>query len=168
MARLKSGQIAAGVAAKSSRLSASVENLVAAVSKAAAHPEKYAEIRCHLATYRDLANWEDKALGICAMAQNTLRKNIETVCEGGLAGFERLRERALGRARENNKPKSSGTDYRVLVNHLVEFNAQYLDLLERVTNLGGTNPKIASTVRSHLKLFPNARNGLVLSTEKGR
>jgi hypothetical protein len=123
------------------------------------------------ASQQSLATWASAEQGVHPMAVNTLRRYISTLYPGGAPAFERDRlalMRRLGErpAKEGTKDALQRGNHQLqeanqsLVNSVLEFSAQYLDLLKRTTELAKNHASVADELDGHLRAFPHAYRGL--------
>lgn len=132
-------------------------------------------LRQAFASQRHLAKWDDATLGVRPMALNTLRRYVNELYPGAVAAFEADRLTLLRRldtkpAREGSKAALQQSnldlrgDYQVLVNHVLEFSAQYLDLLQRAADLASSHAFLTDEIKNHLRSYPSAYKGFRVIT----
>ena len=96
----------------------------------------------YFASYRVLCTWNNEDLDITSMSENTLRKHINNLYQGGISSFEYDRQKLLIAANSTVSKPGSKEAYKQEVkrlcveghdvaNHILMFSAQYLDLLKR-------------------------------------
>jgi hypothetical protein len=170
MPRLKSGELAPSVQALTAAKRRSVEGRISALAAAldATEPPS-AQLIDRFRTLDSIAQWKDTAADIAPMSVNTLKAHINSVYPGGLFEFQRARQRLLSLA---EPPAPSGglqgqlrrlrAEHQILMNSVITFSAQYLDLLRRAQDLSKTHRFLQTELRSHARLFPNAHMRLQL------
>ncbi len=174
MSRLKPGEVAPSVAARQGLKIKSVKQLIATFREALEKPQEIpAEVLEAFRSYRRLAHWKCIKRKIEPMAENTLRKHLEALYEGGLINFERDRLRLLEDASKYQIRSGTKMAYKqasdnlqvenqILVNQILQFSAQYLDLLETISDLSPSHPALNNALKAHVKRYPNAFRGLQL------
>jgi hypothetical protein len=120
-------------------------------------------------TFERIAGWKDVAAGIVPMSVNTLKSHINAAYPGGLSEFQRARQRLISRAQPSSASgglreqlRRLRAEHQTLMNSVVAFSAQYLDLLRRAEDLAKTHKFLQTELRSHARLFPEARMRLQL------
>jgi len=179
---LTPGDIAPGIAKKSDMKLACTRRIIdILICSLKSETEVSEEILESFRSYRRLSKWQDKNLGIAPMAENTLRKNLEILFPGGLRGFEESRQKLFKKALSQSVKPGTKTAYQqtasklreenqVLVNHIFQFSAQYLDLFEKAVDTAQAHKFLQEEIKSHIRAYPNAYRGLrvVRESKNGR
>ncbi|EAU55996.1 hypothetical protein [Mariprofundus ferrooxydans] len=178
MPKLKPGEIAPGVAAISQKKQASVRNLLKVLQKALSTPKDTPQTTLDaMSGYRALCKWKDTDLGITPMSEATLRKYIKKFYKGGLPSFEKDRQKILIRSvsaiakpgtRDAYKQtcKNVHDEDQVITNHILQFSNQYLDLLEKTSEISRSHKFLQDTLKAHTLAYPSAFRGLRVITDE--
>ena len=170
MPKLLPGEIAPSIAAISNRKIDSVRNILQVLEKALSgspsdHPMELDAFK----SYRQLCKWKSKKRGIMPMAEATLRKHIDAVYRGGIRAFERDRQKLLEMMRPtkqqsktsaNNVMEELKKENKVLANHILMFSAQYLDLLEKASEISQSHHLLKDALKKHSTAYPGSFRGL--------
>ena len=171
MPHLKAGELAPGIQALTAAKRRSVERVIAALDSALQQPDSTppAQLVDRFRTFARLAKWNDPAVGIVPMSVNTLKAHINTVYPGGISEFQRARQRLISRTESmaargglREELRRLRVEHQMLINSVVTFSAQYLDLLRRAEDLAKTHKFLQAELRSHTRLYPNSHKRLQL------
>lgn len=171
MPRLIEGQTAPGIATKQARRKQIVQHVIYALEESLAAPREVAATTLNaFRSYRKLAHWTDTDRDIAPIAENTLRKYLDELYPGGVRAFEQARRKLLERAKRVVVASGTKASYQqsnrelkdenqILTNHILQFSSQYLDLLERTSNLADAHAFLQDYLKAHQRAYPNARHG---------
>lgn len=168
---LRPGETAPGIAKKQAAKRAVCRAIITVLDEALASPHKApADVLAAFASYRKLSRWQDLTRGIKPMSENTLRKHLLELYSGGLKGFEQARMRLLREA--SAQPVKPGTkaaykqsagdldaENQQLVNQILEFSDQYLDLLQTARDLATAHRFLQAELKAHTDKYPKAYQG---------
>ena len=172
MPRLIEGEIAQGIAAKQARRKEIVKNIINALEESLANPSQAGVKTLHaFGSYRKLASWTDSDLDIASMAENTLRKYLEEIYPGGISAFDQARQKLLKISKETVSTPGTKAAYKqshealknenqILTNRILQFSAQYLDLLEKTSSMAKAHSFLQDFLKAHHGAYPNAHQGL--------
>ena len=172
MPRLNEGEIAPGIALKQAKSREIVKKIITILQKNLMESRKISDkILKVFGSYRKLAAWSDAGSKITPIAENTLRKYLDELYPGGINAFEQARKKLLKKANTTlacagNKAsyKKSGEklkeENQILINHILQFSAQYLDLLEKTSNMAKAHIFLQNHLKAHCNAYPNAPHGL--------
>lgn len=175
MPRLKEGETAKGIAIKQARRKAIVKNIIDALEESLANPSLAGVNTLYaFGSYRKLANWTDSNRDISPLAENTLRKYLEELYPGGIRAFDRARQKLL-KAKEKASTPGTKAAYKqshealknenqILTNHILQFSAQYLDLLEKTSSMAKAHSFLQDFLKAHHGTYPNTHQGLRVVT----
>jgi len=176
MARLTEGEVAQGIATKQARRKEIVMYIINALDEIMANPSQPdMKILKAFSSYRKLANWTDSERDISPIAENTLRKYLEEFYPGGIGTFERKRQELLKKV--NKKVSTPGTkeaykqsqetlkrENQILTNSILEFSAQYLDVIEKTSSMAKAHSFLQDFLKSHHDAYPNSSLGFRVIT----
>lgn len=179
MPRLNVGQTAVSITKIQKSKEAIISSIVAVLQESLKAPSSVTEeIRDAFKSERRLARWHCATRGIQPTAVNTLRKYVEKHYPGGIKAFTRDRLKLQKRAAEDYaKPGSKRAlqqtinrlrdENRSLNNHLLQFSAQYLDLLQKASHLAKAHKSLNDDLKAHVRAYPNAHHGLYVIKDGG-
>lgn len=180
MPRLKAGQTAESITKIQQEKERIVRAIIAVLEEALKKPSTVPEeLRKAFKSERRLASWDARDRGIRPTAVNTLRKYIAKHYPGGIKAFTRDRLRLLREASEDHAPPGTKRalqqtvnklreQHRALNNYILQFSAQYLDLLQKVSHLARGHKPLNEDLKAHIRAYPNAHHGFYVVKDGGR
>lgn len=172
MPRLIEGEIAKGVATKQAQRKEIVKNIINTLEESLSEPNKVGVKTLHaFGSYRKLASWTDQDRNITPLAENTLRKYLEEIYPGGISAFDQARQKLLNPSKEKLSTPGTKAAYKqshealkmenqILTNRILQFSAQYLDLLEKTSSMAKAHSFLQDFLKAHHGTYPNAHQGL--------
>ncbi len=172
MPRLTDGEIAPGIAAKQMKSKEVVLNILASFEDGLANPHAIDPSTLHaFGSFREMCCWDDAENGISPISENTLRKYITELYIGGIKAFERDRRKLLSAAKKKKVVSGTKASYmeissklaeenQILTNQIMQFSAQYLDLLEKTSDMAKAHRSLQNFLNAHKSIYPQASKGL--------
>lgn len=161
MPKLKKGQMASGIKARSNATVESVRRRIVLFEKLRVHANPSKEIVSHFTTLERLAAWNDGQYGISRVSPKTLRKHLGSCYCGGALQFKQdVANLILVFGKTVVSPKSISRSNATIKNRLseatdavLEMSGRYLDLLERLRKLAKSHEGADSELLRHLRKF---------------
>lgn len=175
MPRLNEGEIAPGIALKQAKNIEIVKSIINVLQENLEAPHKSSSETLRVfSSYRKLATWTDINKNVYPIAENTLRKHLAELYPGGINAFNLARKKLLTKSNTTSICPGSKASYKkseeklkeenqILINHILQFSAQYLDLLEKTTNMAKAHSFLQEYLKAHNNTYPNSAQGLRLT-----
>lgn len=179
MPRLTAGEIAPGIASKKEEKRAVVLAIIQTLDAGISDRGSIGKpALAAFGSYRKMSRWADDEKNISPLSENTLRKYINELYPGGLKSFDRNRKRLLASGDRKLVKKGSKESYvansqklaeenQILTNQIMQFSAQYLDLLEKTSDIAKAHQSLQNFLKSHKDIYPEASKGFSIVTKSG-
>lgn len=158
MGRLRKGDVAPGIAARSERAKESIAARLKVLDELQRNRSKCDDgVLVFFETVDALAGWTDAGRRISPVSPKTMRKHIERMYEGGYVAFMA----ALEQVRSMNTPAGLHPSVEAEVRRriqqeaaaVLEMTNRYLDLIKRMRGLADASPAAMTQLKHHLQVF---------------
>ena len=156
MPRLRKGEMAGGVKAKSVAVQNNVKRRIEIFNDLISMQQPSSEQLDFFRSAENLASWNDESMGIFSVSVKTLRKHVDDIYPDGLAALcASARMKLAEKTVQQNQNKT--TDYKrkasLAIDSALEMTARYLDLLERMKRMTHHSKEMELELVKHLRRY---------------